>query len=84
MSCLYRQLTGQVLGMTCEPDFDTIGQQTVFDYLHRFIQSLSTDALGKLLRFVTGYSVGHLRLALHLIMLRVWNAYQLTTHADQR
>ena len=47
----------KVLGMIPEPEFHTMGQQTVFDYLRRYIRSLSSEDLGKLLRFMTGYSV---------------------------
>ena len=47
----------RVLAMVSELEFQTSSQQTVFYYLHRFIQSLSTDDLGKFLKFTTGYSV---------------------------
>ena len=49
--------TERVLAMVAEPDFQTISQERVFDYLRRFIRSLSSDDLGKFLRFTTGYSV---------------------------
>lgn len=47
----------KVLAMVSEPQFQTMGQERVFDYLRRFILSLSLDELGKFLRFVTGYAV---------------------------
>ena len=47
----------KVLSMIPEPECTTMGQQTVFDYLRRYIRSLSSEELGKLLRFITGYSV---------------------------
>ena len=47
----------RVLAMISEPEFQTSSQQTAFYYLCRLIQSLSTDDLGKSLRFTTGYSI---------------------------
>ena len=49
--------TERVLAMVEEPDFHTMSQERVFNYLRRFIRSLSSDDLGKFLRFTTGYSV---------------------------
>ena len=54
---LLQPTTERVLAMVSEPQFNTMSKQTVFDYLRRFIQSLSTDDLGKFLRFTTGFSV---------------------------
>ena len=66
MCSIYEMLvptSERVLAMVSEPEFQTSGQQRVFDYLRRFIQSLSTDELGKFLRFTTGYSIcGPIRL----------------------
>lgn len=40
--------------MFVEPDFRNTLEQTVFDYLRRFVFSLGCDDLAKLMRFITG------------------------------
>ena len=60
LSSLYEMLLPtheRVLAMVTEPEFHNMGQQRVFDYLRRCIQTLSTNELGRFLRFTTGYSV---------------------------
>ena len=44
----------RVLNMLSEPCFNNATEEAVFDYLRRFVLSLSNDNLCKFLRFATG------------------------------
>ena len=47
----------RVWDMVVEPSFQTAAEQRVFDFLRRFVFSLSCENLRKLLRFLSGSSV---------------------------
>lgn len=47
----------RVWNLIREPNLTCAAEETTFDYLRRFIHSLSVDLLGKFLSFLTGFSV---------------------------
>lgn len=60
VEAMYEVLTPtipRVWNLIQEPNFFSVNQEVAFDYLRRFVHSLSSDLLVKFLCFVTGFSV---------------------------